>query len=430
MYGVSNTLDMEMFVYASKMTCRLVVPAANLTGTMYRGKLRFGQLFRGTLGQTQADLYVTVSDLIRASDHIQAMQTEFSLHSAMVNDYILASQVRSTQMKFSDYIKQTDLAMEIIDYVVLQTPSISITDGVFANYSLICELESNVAIYPSPMNLVLYRTFNTISHRKQVKEIDYSFAPVDYKILDKAKPPTNYAELNKLEDKMDADHVIRESHTPQVDFNDAIEENDRDKPDEEETLVKMGKPNRLRLKSVDSEEVKWEIHFAPRIVSAMKTLVRTKGALLARIGVKVPFKTTEDFIHGMRQGFEIAKGLITSISSKVANASKDKKFVAMLEDKVDKAKGKTFEEQEVNARKAIRKEIVKMAHKKKPRANAEVKRLASQIINGKLTLDKVPENLLKDVQSDLQNYITKKTKTNELSEKFKDKIAHVRSVLA
>ncbi len=75
-YGVTNTAELELFVYASKMNCRLVVPAANLTGTMYRGKMRLGQMFdsQSLLGGA---MKVTVANLISASDHIQAMQSEF-----------------------------------------------------------------------------------------------------------------------------------------------------------------------------------------------------------------------------------------------------------------------------------------------------------------------------------------------------------------
>lgn len=223
-FGAANGPELEMFVYSSKLEARIVTPAANLTGTMFRGTMRLGQLFRLRNAATSfVDLKVTVGDLIRASDHIQAMQSKFSLHSAMVNDYIISTQIRNDGYKFTDYIKDTNLAMEIVDYVVLQTPTLTITDGTLAKFSLICELESNLAVFPSPMNLVLYRTFNTISHRKQTKEIDYNYSPVDYKILDKAKPPTNYDELERLESKMDSSSVIHESAIPETHFEDPIE---------------------------------------------------------------------------------------------------------------------------------------------------------------------------------------------------------------
>ena len=129
-FGAANGPELEMFVYSSKLEARIVTPVANLTGTMFRGTMRLGQLFRSRNATTSfVDLKVTVGDLIRASDHIQAMQSKFSLHSAMVNDCIISSQIRNDGYKFTDYIKDTNLAMEIVDYVVLQTPTLTITDG-------------------------------------------------------------------------------------------------------------------------------------------------------------------------------------------------------------------------------------------------------------------------------------------------------------
>jgi hypothetical protein len=62
-----------------------------------------------------------------------------------------------------------------------------------------------MAVLPSISNLLLYRTFKAITHHKQKKEIDFQYSPVDSETLASVDPPTNYDELEVLEDVMDHD---------------------------------------------------------------------------------------------------------------------------------------------------------------------------------------------------------------------------------
>jgi hypothetical protein len=129
------------------------------------------------------------------------MKPGFTLQSAMVNDYLLAEALPAkpsiSTLAWGPY------SSEIVDYVILQTPSINITTGYSNTYSLITELYSNLAILPSPTNLLLYRTFETIAHHKQIKEIDFNYSPVDPRVLARNPPPQNYKQLAKLEEVMD-----------------------------------------------------------------------------------------------------------------------------------------------------------------------------------------------------------------------------------
>lgn len=215
LFGINNTAELEMFAYASKIDFRFVVPLANLTGTMYRGTLRLGQFFKSNTAD-QGTLELAVSDLIRAADHIEGMKTEFSLQSSIVNDYILTHTLKTGGEVVTNYLQDNDLGAEVIDYVILQTPAINITTGAASTFSLIAECFTNIAVMPSAKNLLLYRTFDTISHRKQLKEIDYPYSPVDASTLSVLAPPSDYKNLSKWEvlvSNSDQDKNISASET-------------------------------------------------------------------------------------------------------------------------------------------------------------------------------------------------------------------------
>jgi hypothetical protein len=102
---------------------------------MYRGTLRLGQFFNGV-----TDIYspkVTVDNLITGADHIEGMKPGFTLSSALVNDYVLTHTLRNGADSLNNLLMDVDLGSEIIDYVVLQTPSMSIDGGTLAQFSLI-----------------------------------------------------------------------------------------------------------------------------------------------------------------------------------------------------------------------------------------------------------------------------------------------------
>lgn len=98
--------------------------------------MRLGQFFSSN-ATDGSSLVLKISDLIRGADKIEGMQTDFSVQSALVNDYLLTHTLKSGNEAVTLYLSDNDLGSEVIDYVVLQTPAISISTGLKAEYSLI-----------------------------------------------------------------------------------------------------------------------------------------------------------------------------------------------------------------------------------------------------------------------------------------------------
>lgn len=224
-YGFQSTPDMEAFVYASKLTAKFVIPKANLTGTLYKGSIRLGQMY--DVSKPDRAGYVSVSSLIRGADEVQGMQEGFTLQSAIVNDNVLSHTLFTGDDQLTTYLKDVDLGAEIVQYVVLQAPAMSITGGI-SQFSLIAEIESNIAIMPSINNLLLYRTFAALRERKQFKEIDYNYSPVDTRTLERWSPPMSYPELKRFE--KDLSHDVS---TPEVELSDISNEGNLTSVEEE-----------------------------------------------------------------------------------------------------------------------------------------------------------------------------------------------------
>lgn len=200
--GVSSSSELDLFKYSGQIDFKIVAPLASLTGAMYRGKLRLGQLFSTTRESTTASAGVPMSRLMRASDEVKTYQSSFSLGSAIVNDYILS--------KFNKYVNNNTVTnfftketfgSEIIDYVIMQTPALSIADASNINYSLISQIRFDLSVMPSPTNLLLYRTFETIAKHKQRNEIDFGFDLPRFN----HPPPVNHHELLSFIDSLDDD---------------------------------------------------------------------------------------------------------------------------------------------------------------------------------------------------------------------------------
>jgi len=200
-YGYSSSSDLETFIYAGKLEAKLVIPKATLTGTYYKGKMRLGQFFNSEV--TTVSPQLTVSDLVRASDETQGMRSSFTLHSSMVNDYILTHTLKTGDDILTDYLTDNNLGSEIVDYIVLQSPAVNITTGLDQVYSMICTMKANAVVLPSAQNLLLYRTFTAITHHKQHKEMDYSYAPVNDDFLDKTARPISYSDLAAFSSDID-----------------------------------------------------------------------------------------------------------------------------------------------------------------------------------------------------------------------------------
>lgn len=153
-----------------------MVPAANLVGTMYRGSFRLGSYFNSTQSDEHGNGKVSVEQLIKIATSVEVMTPEFTLQSAVVNDNLhslLGASRHSTQTQASLVDENLqNFGSEIIDYVVLQNPAISITTGLPMQFTLIGEAMNNLAVYPSPNNLLLYRTFNPIWAGKQKSHLE------------------------------------------------------------------------------------------------------------------------------------------------------------------------------------------------------------------------------------------------------------------
>jgi hypothetical protein len=147
---------------------------------------------------------MTVDQLIRISDQVHVMKPEFSLSSAIVNDYILAHTLKSRQDIVTGLLDESVLGSEIVSFVVLQTPSINITTGAPALYSLIGEARANHVVVAAGANLLLYRTFQAIWQGKQKHQIDYPYQGP----LTKVRPPANERDLIKLDDSIKQEHAM------------------------------------------------------------------------------------------------------------------------------------------------------------------------------------------------------------------------------
>jgi len=79
------------FVWASEVTMNLLVPAANLVGSYYKGTLAFGSLPQGGsnngAGGSQGGL--TLNQLIEISGKAEIMKSQFHLKSGVVNHEIV-----------------------------------------------------------------------------------------------------------------------------------------------------------------------------------------------------------------------------------------------------------------------------------------------------------------------------------------------------
>jgi len=194
--GFESSADLEAFSYSGQIQAQMVIPAANLTGTMFKGTCRLGQLFNNTLLDINGRF--KLANLINTATEVVAMSPTFDLQSAIVNDYLLTHTLRSGTDVVTDLLKDAELGAEIIHYAVLQTPAKNITDGGTYHFSIIGEVGQNAVVLPSVNNLLLYRTFQSIWLGKQHKEIDFEYQGPE-SALANLPPPVN---RNQLENEL------------------------------------------------------------------------------------------------------------------------------------------------------------------------------------------------------------------------------------
>lgn len=107
-YGYETTTDMKAFVYGAHLHLDFVIPQATLTGTMYKGHMRIGQMFGSGTD-------ITVQDLILSADETLAGQNHVDLTSALANDQIL-THVLQGKVQIAEARVDPDLGSEVISY--------------------------------------------------------------------------------------------------------------------------------------------------------------------------------------------------------------------------------------------------------------------------------------------------------------------------
>lgn len=380
--GYSSTANLESFMYSSHIDFRMVVPQANLTGTYYKGQMRLSQLFDGAKNDS-TDMELQLGDLIRAANEVHAMKPGFSLQSAVVNDYILTHTLKNASDTITGVLNDSDLGAEIVDYVVLQQPAINITTGENSSYSLISEVLTNSIVVPSASDLLLYRTFNAITHHKQAKEIDYSYSPVNPETLstyaEKVGLPSSYDDLDDFEKSTG----LSEAQTPSFisermpRLSDLVSDSDK-------TVVLQTINSNGKLQDVSPD-------FMSRRSAALRRFLHQHRVELEQAGVQLPLElgpllpvirqagmflikealTNEQLRHAVMERLNKARQIFESTKGQPVATRLKKAIVAGVTNTGTKA----FKKAQNNSNNAFRRGM----------------KLAKEIVSGKFTEDTVDE---------------------------------------
>jgi len=142
-YGFGSTSELTAMVYSSTLKLRFVIPAANLTGTYFKGSFRLGDYFNAVSTTTAPPVLntkISVQQLMAIATDVYAMKDGFDLSSAVVNDYVVTHNAFRDNFPV-DTVGESlyNLGSEIVEYVVLQSPSKNITTGADATFTMIGE---------------------------------------------------------------------------------------------------------------------------------------------------------------------------------------------------------------------------------------------------------------------------------------------------
>jgi len=130
-----DTFSSNGIIFASELDMRILTPQANLVGTMYTGCCTLASI---------PPTGLSIQRLIQTSSKIMSGAASFKMRGALVNNALATTALTpNTNDVFADY------SNEIVHYVILQTPVISITTGIPARYTLICNGHGNYAYWPS-----------------------------------------------------------------------------------------------------------------------------------------------------------------------------------------------------------------------------------------------------------------------------------------
>lgn len=198
-FQLDSTPELMLAVWASRIKLNFVTPAANLVGTYYQGRISIGSFEASTFSSGTP---ITVQKLINNASHVHSHKPYIELSSSVINPLIFANIGAQTTAYFDG---------ESIDYVVLQTPAMSITTGLPATYSLMGEVHSNIAVYPSMNNVFLFKSFQP--KRFGVGTSVMSFVPTAAltDVEEKFKPPTTKTAVNAFVKKLEEEGEVIEN---------------------------------------------------------------------------------------------------------------------------------------------------------------------------------------------------------------------------
>lgn len=144
------------FVWSAQADVQLLIPKANLVGGMFRGNITYGQLPPKSPDGTFANS-LSCQQLMKIAQDAE-LSDHFHLRSAVVNnDLIFDSQTLGVGNTPS--LGDQQFASEVINYVILQTASESITTGNPAEYSMIARLRGNACFWANPFDSMANNLF-------------------------------------------------------------------------------------------------------------------------------------------------------------------------------------------------------------------------------------------------------------------------------
>jgi len=139
-YGSNfDTFAQTGFVWSAALDLSILCPLANLVGARFSGCLTLASI---------PSTGLTFSKLIQLASESGTASTSVTLRGAVTNTALPTTALQpNTNDSFADF------SNEIVHYVILQTPVISITSG-SAQYSLIGSLKGNVAWWPTTTDVL------------------------------------------------------------------------------------------------------------------------------------------------------------------------------------------------------------------------------------------------------------------------------------
>lgn len=125
-------------IFSSQIDMRLMCPAANLVGAMYTGACTLASIPSGGL---------SFAKLLQTSSRVESGATNLALRGALVNNGLVTTALTpNSNDTFADF------SNEIVHYIILQNPVVSITTGNPAPYSLIANAHGNYVWWPTQLD--------------------------------------------------------------------------------------------------------------------------------------------------------------------------------------------------------------------------------------------------------------------------------------